>query len=263
MQISRMDLIEKKLFDMVKHITPIFKFDDEEIPFLNGTGILIQLNNKNFIITASHVLDKVPYLKNDHEDMVFAFSNGKLTEMAPSNIFKTKPKNGSKDIYDFAIMDVPEKTNFDFSEYYKIEMVDSKQVANEYGCVTGFTEVDFKKISIRNSDILRNSQTYFGTVSKALTDTKIDIDPDLNSVLSFDIKRSYKNGQHQVKAVTPNGISGGPCWVLENAITAGGSELARTSPILHGIVTEYINDKKVFITTDLKVILSEIVVNYF
>lgn len=238
-------MIEKRIKETFKnaeishrrYVCPIFGTDFSE-PELCGSGVLVKLKNKYFIVTASHVLDLLS------DDRIAAIGiNNKIIQLE-GNFIKTiiKGNDGKYNAYDFAIKELTQnELNFiknkdsTFMNLEKIPNItyDTKAFYCAHGYPNSENHLNYEKEYLYDAYGL----TIYGKPNKEFDYDYFNISTDTHIAISY------------TKSSDPKGMSGGGLFVYTDPCDASKEYIA-------GILTHYFKDREAFLAIKTDCILA-------
>ena len=180
--------------------------DNKQLYSVIGTGILLEYEEKLFIVTAAHVIDHNEYTT------LYTFLNNQTIELTGDWELTLKPNNERrKDKIDFAFHMLDSTTSQTFKSNYKplqIHDILFNEIPNEKKYYTFFGFPTSKNKPRYMTDNVRPapySYSNYGVKSKIYKDIKYD--PMLHKIIYFEKKN---NG---ITFPQPEGMSGGSVWL--------------------------------------------------
>jgi hypothetical protein len=230
---------------------PVFKVDCREKPYHCGTLFLISHAEREILITARHVLDRDEENPCDQQDQIYAFSKGRVVQIEK---FQTAllplPSGGYLDL---CLMS-PEGLNpRDFVEMpIPSNCIRRTQLHRDvYVAACGFPST---KNARRGRELTRRPYGYFGRVATDEVVRAEGYDPRFHFGIEIDLKRVYREGLNQMRAVDPDGISGGPVFAVHDFSQASDVKDVQ----LAGVVIARGERKKLLVCVRAEFILHEI-----
>jgi hypothetical protein len=236
---------ESNIEAMSKHLLPLYKFDDRDRPQLNGTGVLVEHEGNQYLITATHVLKQNPDYVDDQDGEIYCFMEGKLTLVPPETWRVLASQDGERDLIDvsFVLLGKVLMNNFDKAECYQFN---EAAFPEEKHLIIAAMGCPATKSRLNSKGLPKSISTYF-SYGLPLTAERLyeaGFDAEINFGFHFDIKKCRIGEALDVKAVRPNGISGGAIWI---------NDFSRINvdkpPILAGIITDYDPAQKILVGT--------------
>lgn len=201
---------------------PAFKGDCEDRPYHAGTIMSVAFPDRNVFVTARHVLDRDWNNPCDDENQIHVFSSGTIKQIQRF----TYPK-GELDLTVIHTQDVDARDVF-------AEPLDHRHLLNRplttdmYVAACGFPRT---KNYRKGKQLTCRPYGYFGRVLSDATTKRAGYDPTSHFSLRFNRKRSVNEDGRGGYAPDPDGISGGPAFLVDDLATD-----APTQPALAGIV---------------------------
>jgi hypothetical protein len=235
---------------------PLFKYDDDGIPFVNGTGTLLEYNGKKFIATAFHVLKKKSDISRDSDGDIYILSDTmgmvRISAWGPNFI----PPNDFEKKIDVATINLGERlvSLFPADSFYQVKgYLDELDHLSIGVCVMGFPATAHKYDRVRRK-FQNTPHLYTGGLKTDEEIEKIGYKNKANVGIHFNVKKTMSRGQKDIRATDPNGISGGPMWIIFDSKNKG---LDAVTPVLIGIATTYSSYHKTIIGTHVNVLLMQ------
>lgn len=209
------DNMNKANIELKKHIVPIYIPDDNEKPFLTGSGVLLKIGTKHFIISSAHVFD------GNSERPRYTFGGCNTFMELTGECHKTKHCDSSlDDKYDLVVLDL--KDNFDENSIlpHKFISLDNVQIS-DYPDRT-------KVYSIMGYPYSKNKKSFWGEPVKAtiLSNSCLGVEkelyanlklsPDTHIIVKYDRSRLTTSDGKTQFGPDPKGMSGGALWYLKN-----------------------------------------------
>lgn len=215
-----------------------------------GSGVLLQLENDIFLLTAGHVIDWMEQgtLCIPCNDGISSITGYISSIYAPMSIDRNDDK---LDIAYFKLDDdLVTKIHKDFIPITRDEcwVTDSSQESDIYS----FSGFPLNKTKNRNGKISSEFFSYSGTAVDIETYKTLGYNLETNILVSFRRKKSMNSLGEKIIPPHPKGISGGAVFRWPKNIHRKKQKLKR---YLVGIGHTYLSNKNLFIGTKLDVIL--------
>lgn len=214
---------------------PVFKADCDDRPYHAGTMTAVALPGLPTLVTARHVLDRDENNECDEENQLFLFSGGKIT---PFGRFQTGRLPIPGGILDLAVILTGDTATLGAF----VEPIPAASVRHDrltegmYLAACGFPGT---KNRVKGKQISNRPYGYFGKLAADHVPEEDGYDPTYHFALEIDLKRVYRAGEKKVKAPDPDGISGGPVFLVHDFKVA-----AAVEPMLAGIVIARTKNRK-------------------
>ena len=242
-----------------KYFIPLFKINCKEEPYHAGTAFGLAYQEKKYLITASHVLDKDENNECDSDNELFCFYKGDLIQVKSFNIINVSViEENIKQVIDVAIIE-PKGMSLDdlFGEFFSEKDIDlSELTTNKYIAACGFPSSK-NKIRWNSNTLTHISYAYCGKSSPTETSNKAGYLSPVYFCFDILLKKIFTSEQSEIKAPKPHGISGGPVFVIHDF----SNPLKLLKPKLRGIVIENSQDFQCIACVNIKVVINAIVEN--
>lgn len=190
-------------------VPPIYGTDGSNPPHHIGTGILLSIQQKKYLLTAAHVMD--------HREVTTlrVGVNGKLLEIEGQLSSTTKPGgNRDKDHYDFAWLELSQRFLEEAGELTFIteESISPKNVGTKSRVflALGYPTSKNKKVDRNNMTVTPMRLKYASTIKdKPKLCAKLGISGTDHLFLDFSSKYSKLSDGERVSSISPKGVSGG------------------------------------------------------
>ena len=196
-----------------KSYVACFKADCDGRPYHAGTITGIDLGHQVALVTARHVLEKDRGNPCDEDNVLYAFVDGKIDQL---NRFRTAilplPNGEPLDISVF----IPE--SHDPGQIFKDPIPMSAMIgeglrSTHYVAACGFPETKNRR---KGKEMSNRPYGYFGMAGPLTTRHSRDYDPNFHFSAKINLKKTYRDGLKEVIAPCPQGISGGPVFVVHD-----------------------------------------------
>lgn len=193
---------------------PLLKVSCSEKPYFSGTCFCLVLNGHEYLVTASHVLDKDENNPCDSDNQIFCLANGELKQIEhfEKKKIKVKTPNASATI-DLAILSscsIPIGHIFN-AGFTETEFFSGPLDTNSYLTAIGFPGTKNKPKHDSN-ELTNRPYGYFGRSSPSEKLKKLGFDPAVYFGIEINIKKAYSDAGKKVRVAKPHGISGGPVF---------------------------------------------------
>jgi len=251
--------------------TVTFLWEDEEgIPRQNGTGVLLNIGHRHFVITAAHVGDHIR-AKFDSNEPTFIVGCG-MAEMTPIPLSRVvlilSPSEGKnrkwQDLYDVAAVELPTLATNELagqSTFLELEQLDLRVKQHDSGrfCIFGFpsasNEADHECHTLTTTAFPIVTRLFQGELSKLLS-----FDPAIGLLFDFDADAGGGDESPRV-AHRLGGISGCGIWRIDSADRQL-MEFDPTNSTLVAIEQEEVMSSKAIVGTRIKYALQMIYREY-
>jgi hypothetical protein len=178
----------------------IYSLDEQEIPYHVGSCVLIEINQKKYILTAAHIVD---------EEYLHVLGHKELIEISGSFCMRPQ-KDRNKDHFDFAWSELSEHTIEDLGDVRFISNSDflENTSENDIYIAKGYPRSKNKKINNTNKTLPRvvmNCHLQKKECPKLLQEIK----GTKNSHIFLHFDHKSKNDKNGIKFCEPKGMSGG------------------------------------------------------
>lgn len=224
-----------------RSIAQVLKATDRGTPDPVGSGVLLAVGERRFLLTAAHVLDH-----HDHSTLYLAVDGGKTVEVGGRSISSGVPSSGrrSEDGIDVGVVELNAEARGALppEAFLSPLALDINEVADPKALyvVMGYPH---RRVELRPGNVIES------TLQKYTAQTNDDLynltsrDETTNLVLAFRRDRVrfeglVRTGPH------PAGMSGGPVFRLENI---GSPLVGGTVARVVGLLTDYVQRNHVLI----------------
>ena len=196
-----------------KSYVAAFKVDPQGRPYHAGTITGIDLGHQMILVSARHVFEKDQGNESDEDDVIYVFHHGKLVLLDRSIAGALPLPDGSLlDLYVF----VPE--SFDpagiVPEPIPLSAVSFDGLKEtQYLAACGFPQ---SRNKIRGKELTNRPYGYFGKVASAQATAANGYDPVFHFGIEINLKKTYRGGLKMGIAANPQGISGGPVFLVHD-----------------------------------------------
>lgn len=207
--------INRSLQAMKNYHCPIIGADEKSKPYLVGTGVVLDIVSKLFIVSAAHVFDE-----NDITT-IYTFLNGEQQIIEGEVHVTTKPENDrNKDKLDVAVFKVSDSLISKFRTSYTpvtIEDIEINDIpaSKKYYAFIGHP-ANKTKPKYGTTKINREVFSYFGTVASSNTYEQLSFSTYSHIVVGFDPKKCIDENGKRCTFPKAKGMSGGGVWLLED-----------------------------------------------
>jgi hypothetical protein len=207
--------------------TVTFHWEDEErVPRQNGTGVLLRIAHRRFIITGAHVADQIK-AKFDSHELTFIAGCGNL-EKPPIPLDRVvlllSPSEGKnrkwQDLYDVAVVELLTRATNELaghSTFVELDQLDLAVEQNDgghfyiFGFTSGSNQADRERRTLTTTAFPIATQLFRGDLSSLLS-----FDPGTGLLFDFDAHAGGGEGSPRV-APRLGGISGCGIWRIVSA----------------------------------------------
>lgn len=253
---ERTDHAQNHFFPSVR---PIYWATPSGIAEAVGSSFLLQVDGKQYLVTAAHVLDL-----NKDSTLYVAGSNALEMITGIAGVTKAPASGRLDDKYDFAFMELPQ----DFIERLGTEsFIDANDVSQNRGTLDGrcFMALGYpasrnkaKPISVAGTRVRAKAWAYSNTIH---TDTKIfdavGVSSETHLLLKFGKKSKAFTGE-TTSSINPQGASGGILADLGRIDPKSLAPSAQLTPRLAGILIEHHAASKAILAVKIQSIIDAI-----
>jgi len=229
--------IENSQKESNNYTYPIFVADENGKPDLLASSVVIEVDDKAYLVTASHVLKEVMGVGG-------GFLIGVNTQYLTINGEFTYSESNSTDEFDIAFVELQK----DFIETNKIEVLPYENLAisplnskPHIAFAHGFPNSKNKQSkALRQTAAFKvKAYAFAGVIREDVVDwPKYDKDENVHVCMSYGKKSDKSIPTH------PRGISGGGLWVVPNILTDPKVKL-------HGVFIEYYKNDEISFSTEI------------
>jgi len=225
-----------------KYTFPVFISDEKSKPVLVASSVIISLNNKHYLVTASHVLLEIlptgsPFIIG---------SQGQYFTIEGEFIYSEHDKN---DHFDIAYIELSKE----FMEVNKLPSLSQGQLITEsyirpphIAFIHGYpNSINKQGKALRNTSSFKvRGYAYGGVIKKDFGNWE-----KFNKLESVHTCMTYGKTSNNQTPKFPQGISGGGLWIIKNSF--------KPTPIfLESIFIEYYKNDAVTFSTKISKIVS-------
>lgn len=224
---------------------PVFATAKNNRPELIGTSVVIELDSKLYLVTASHV---ITYLNK--ENSAFHIASGNSFVEIKGNVTRSVHKN--KDHFDIAFIEI----SSDFANLNNIGFLSQSRllVGRKFhnpllSFIHGYPCSKNKQASaLMGGTVFRSyAFSYAGKINRNFENwSKYNKDPEVHICMNYG-KAVDMHGNHNIPP-SPRGISGGGLWVMPNMAS---------SKVLYlsGIFIEYFDSPNISFSTRIDLVV--------
>ncbi|MUK28408.1 hypothetical protein [Aliivibrio fischeri] len=193
---------------------PVFIADDNHTPDLIASSVVIKVDNKNYLVTAAHVLQQVLNAKSQFLIGV----DQKYVQLEGEFVFSS---HDDKDHFDIAVIELTDE----FVSEHGIKVLDESRLATNdkfekvhIALLHGFPNSKNKQQkALRGTTSFKvKAVAYGGVIKKDFQDwSKFGKLPELHTCMTY-----TKTKDHN-KPISPSGFSGGGLWILPSVYYLG------------------------------------------
>lgn len=193
-------------------VQPLLKLDCSRKPYFAGTCFNLVLKGQEYLITASHVLERDENNPCDSENEIFCFARGELRQMCRFTKRKININLQDEEIaLDLAVLD---SCSIPLTDIFESGFDETAIFAGSLDPASYLTAIGFpgtKNKNKHNSNELTNRPySYLGRSSCSEKLEKLGFDPRVYFGIEINIKKAYSHAGKKVRVAKPHGISGGP-----------------------------------------------------
>ncbi|TGM68661.1 hypothetical protein EHQ94_07055 [Leptospira meyeri] len=246
------DLVNRANVQIEKSTIPIFKESEKKLPFQYGTGVLLEIENRYFLISAAHtILDESPKIYLPFGDEVKHVGGNIVGTKLPASGFR------NDDRIDLASLELQDSLIDDLKKYFTFIKIENTGLflspKEKYiYIITGFPHNKTK--IIRNESIKSSSFSYFNSNLLNNNEKYIKTKTKFHShlLMEFDKKQIINSEDVQIKTPKLDGMSGCGFWCIPNLLPNNLNELPL---LLAGIFIEHHESENVLVGTRIHIIL--------
>jgi hypothetical protein len=237
--LSIAEAVSRNIKKYAKSYAAAFKVDCERRPYHAGTITGIDLGHQVVLVTARHVLERDQNNPCDEDNMIYAAADGKVDQLNRLQTAALTLPNGKP--LD-ALVFVPETHRPEqiIDEAVPLHDVVRAPIRTDYyfgAC--GFPHTKNRR---KGKELSRRPYGYFGKLASDQIAVSEGYDPQFHFSIEINLKKVYGRGLKEVKAANPEGISGGPVFLVHDF-----SSSVSMGPKLAGIVIARSSNSKALI----------------
>lgn len=228
---------------------------DRRFPVSAGSGTLIQLGSRRFLITAAHVIDAAKHTS------LYAGINGVLVEV-DGTAFVTASDDRDKDLFDFAFMELEgklaqacERLNFIGKEHFFYGSFEPELTVY---MALGYPRSKNKKRDLPGKKVRNRRWSFTTRKAMAFDHGRVGTDPRTHIPVMFVRNRVVDDTSSRVNPISPRGLSGGPLLQLGNAGSPSYYQRASIPALVSGILIENRDDERAVLAVRIRIVLIEI-----
>jgi hypothetical protein len=234
---------------LLRHVIPLFA-KHRGVPILAGSGTLVSVGDKCFLITAAHVVDPI----RAGGELFFYVAKGWTQTLSGNGVLTSMPSSGNRndDLLDIAVFELsgpklppypeldkhpisaaafrPHALPRDDKEYLLVGVPSSQAIAHPIDKV-----LRLQTYSYRNGSLPESRYPELG------------LDCRTHIALGFHERKVLTDDGRFTNAPSPTGLSGSPLWFLYSE----SEMLDPLTPQIVGIVTEHKKLKRFILATDI------------
>jgi hypothetical protein len=248
-------IIDANSNEMKQHVIPIFIPDNKSKPRILGSGTLLAIENKHFLISAAHVFDE-----NETGTTLYFPQENSISEIN-GEVYKTRCACREYDKIDLAFMPLDSDVVGKMPEnlkFLKLDdlLLDDTPHNGKFYSVTGYPFTTNKRIAYKNKSTLKSTilchLALAAKPEKYKFLKKLGFTTDTHIFLEYDRKNIMNSNKEKKTAPLPHGISGGGMWLN---VDLNAKDYVKK---LIAIGIEYKAEYKVLIGTRIELILTMI-----
>ncbi|SUI59185.1 hypothetical protein [Shewanella morhuae] len=245
-----MNLEEKEVIDKLiknaeqtagRYTHPIFTVGHNSKPDLIGTSVIIELDNKIYLLTAAHVLTSAASM-----NIIAIGLEGKITPISTEWFF-AEQLDGVE--FDVAFTELSAELAAEVEALPSSNLLHTEPNQGEHFClVNGYPSSKNKP-----SKALRQPSKYASKSYSFVSYLNYDFDQwdDVNKDPEWHYCSAHGRKQGNQAPLKPNGLSGGGLWVIPN--------IAEPKLYLAGVYIEHYTHKKVSFSTRIDKVIETII----
>jgi len=239
--------------DLLKHISAIYRVNSISQPEQSGTGILLHIGDRHFLLTAAHVLDDT----EDYDLFIPSNRSGALIPLEGDS-FKSVAPGGNRedDLIDIAVVSLKPQTvdEIGSDSFLSISMVDVDDIG-EQGATYIAMGYPGKKNAKANWGKRKYKRIPISYTANILPEEKLSgmgLRRASHLLISFKKRHSRNDAGRDITAPDPDGMSGGPLWRLNTYSDE------KPSSRLVGILIKWCTEVGGILTVRLPILLTAI-----
>lgn len=206
-----------------------FKADCDGRPYHAGTLTGIDLGHQTVLVTAKHVFDKDETNSCDEKNVLYAFANGEIAQLDRFRTGYLPLPSGQ--LLDIAVF-VPETHDPREIVSNPIPLAALKREPlspTHYVAACGFPETKNRR---KGNELSNRPYGYFGKALKLTPRHQKRYDPAFHFAIEINLKKTYRDQLKEVVAPCPQGISGGPIFLVHDFAGASTVECMLTGIVI-------------------------------
>ena len=238
-QAYKNELIRATTNSILKSTIQFFYDNEKGEQKATGSGLLIKVTEKYFMLTAAHVIAE------DYNN-IYVILPEKELQLGGQLHFTPLPPSGKRedDKIDIAVMELPDNVVADLLSIFQFITLDNigighKNPDNGYYLSVGYPATKTKKVWNKN-EISSEPFTYQTEINDNFDFDKTGFSPPTHIAVEFDGKVKSEKNENIHKAPELNGISGSGLWFLQDFATPN----MVNNKQLVGLVIERVNTVK-------------------
>ncbi len=246
--------IEEAVSFLLKFSIPLYRNDRKGRPEMIGTGFFVRDGNRNFLISAAHVLDQA---KNTG---LYFYIKPDITRHCSGQLLRTKGENNrGKDLIDIGVLYLTDGFEPPYPEVDKFPM-DLSYLRPNYrprtkkNYITIGFPVSKNKIKNQPREAIAKPYAYENEPIEEQAYSAHGLDPNIHIALKFDEREGYASDGSKQNFPHPRGMSGSPIIVLYDET---GDDDFRVFPVV-GVFTSYRKLQRIAFGTDIQYVIDAI-----
>jgi hypothetical protein len=214
-------------------------------PCLIGTCLIIEINERFFLVTASHVINE------NNASTIYIGGGNQLNELT-GVVYKTI--GDDQDLVDIATVELSRETLKDWSigHYVSLAKIKSgKECGNkEMYSFIGYPASKSKVVRTESNHVRSSLYSYFNTTCDDEVYKQVNVQRFSHILIGFDQRNCITDGE-KMTFPKPNGISGGGVWFHSDLK----SKPLKVEACLAGIAVKNCQSEKCFLAINIDAIL--------
>lgn len=233
----RNEIIRATANSILRNTIQFFQDDSNNMPAAYGSGVLISVAERYFMVTAAHVLAE------DYNN-TFIILPDKELQLGGKLHFTPMPESGKRedDMIDLAVMELDPKVVIEILEYFRFITLDNIEISHKIQEPQHYLSVGYPgdKTEIIKDEIKAVPFVYLTEAVYDFDYVSSDMIPQSHIAVKFDGFITSESNPEVHAAPNLGGISGSGLWVIRHMFTPN----SPTSKQLVGIVIKYIITEK-------------------
>jgi len=203
--------IESQLAEARNAVIPLYGPRGKRIPVHGGCGVLINLNENLFVLTASHVHES---LDSHAEGQFLAATDGQFIPLNGRS-YRTNSIGSEEDIFDAAVLEIEQGAEADLLRPLSLKVVPADIVvgAPTGECVVfGYPHRDAEKT--RGRTVTPKSYWWHGSAIAPESYSNLGINPQSHVAMELDLASVITEHGQMQRSLVPKGVSGSGMWSL-------------------------------------------------
>lgn len=235
---------------LCRYIVPICEDDgtDRNWPTVHGTGLLVNIGEFSFLVSAAHVFDP---LKRGRDLYFYSDVRTKCHLAGQARLTPTPAGGRQDDRFDIGVFKLSNNARPPYLPIEKFALPSDllfpwqKPRHQQTYLITGFPATK-SKVDLKRNEFQSEPFVHIATSLSTTEYTQMGISPETHIALKFAKKVIGKRGQLQMPP-TPNGLSGSPVWLINASDFA--NDGSHSSVV--GILTTHKRGSRALIATDI------------